>query len=345
MAEWLIHVTVVAEPYYVPTGDDWIGDRNGLVAITTRSAVGSPAFKQVVKGRGYVSAFVGGILVVGVYFSPNRTLSEFEQFLVEIGALIGRCRPNRVLVAGDFNAKSLAWGSPVTDVRGEELEEWAVQMGLIVINRGSVQTCVRQQGGSIVDITFANAALACYVQGWQVMENVETLSDHRYIRFKVSTTLAATNSSSQPWRGFGPRWSLKRLDRDALIEAALVQVWVSVYENTVGLEQETEWLRSAMTHICDAAMPRIGPQPLKTAVYWWSQELQQLRRSCVTARRQYARCRRRRIRNEVEEKRLYAVYRSAIKTLQGAIRTAKDLAETEMLSSLNADPWGRPYKM
>ncbi|XP_039762050.1 uncharacterized protein LOC120635182, partial [Pararge aegeria] len=245
LAERLINVAVVAEPYYVPSGNEWVGDRDGLVAIVSRSAVGSPAFGQAVKGRGFVAAFIRDVLVVGAYFSPNRALVEFEQFLVEIGALIGRSRPCRVLVVGDLNAKSTAWGSPATDARGEALEEWAVLTGLEVLNRGSVHTCVRQQGGSIVDVTFADSILARRVSGWEVLQDEETLSDHRYIRFEVSSIPAAIRRVSRPLPGDSPRWAVKRLDREVLIEAALVQAWLPALENPV--EEEAEYFGQAMS--------------------------------------------------------------------------------------------------
>ncbi|XP_039761836.1 uncharacterized protein LOC120634995 [Pararge aegeria] len=146
MAQWSIHVAVVAEPYRVPSGDNWVGDTDGVVAMTSRSIVGSPAFVNVGRGRGYVSAFIDDVMVVGVYFSPSKSLADFEQFLAEVGVLISRRRSGRVLVAGDLNAKSVAWGCPTTNPRGRELEEWATASGLTVLNRGSVNTCVRQQG-------------------------------------------------------------------------------------------------------------------------------------------------------------------------------------------------------
>ncbi|KAJ0175603.1 hypothetical protein K1T71_008762 [Dendrolimus kikuchii] len=124
--------------------------------------------------------------IIGCYFSPNRRLVDFEGWLDEVGTVVARNRSCPVLVLGDFNAKSTAWGSPGTCARGESLEKWAITQGLVVLNRGSVNTCVRQQGGSIVDLTFASPALARGVRNWRVLERLETLSDHRYIRFSVS---------------------------------------------------------------------------------------------------------------------------------------------------------------
>lgn len=76
------------------------------------------------------------------------------------------------MVLGDFNAKSTAWGSQRTDIRGQVLEQWAVETGLLLLNRGSVLTCVRQRDGSIVDLSFASSAIANRVQAWRVLEEV-----------------------------------------------------------------------------------------------------------------------------------------------------------------------------
>ncbi|TLM46683.1 hypothetical protein FEC32_18895, partial [Acinetobacter baumannii] len=162
MAEWSIHVAVVAEPYFVPARDNWLGSIDGLVAIIGQTLI-NPS-----RGRGWVAAVSDGIGIVGAYFSPNKSLADFEGFLVELGAVVGRYHPRPVLVLGDLNAKSSAWGSPVTDHRGEVLEEWAVTTGLVVLNRGSEYTCVRQRGGSIVDVSFASPSVASRVRDWRV---------------------------------------------------------------------------------------------------------------------------------------------------------------------------------
>ncbi|XP_045541402.1 uncharacterized protein LOC123722879 [Papilio machaon] len=268
MAEWRIHVAVVAEPYRVPSGDDWVGDTDGLVALTSRSVTGSPAFADVVRGQGYVAALIGDILVVGVYFSPNRSLADFEAFISEIGVLIGRSRSTRVLVAGDLNAKSSAWGCPTTDPRGRELEDWATETGLMVLNRGSVNTCVRRQGGSIVDVAFADAVLARRVCAWHVVEDVETLSDHRYVRFGISASPSNLSGPDRPLSGEGPRWSLSRMDRDFLVEAALVEAWFSAPRERVDeVGEEAARLGAAMARVCDGAMPRVRSVPSRRPVY------------------------------------------------------------------------------
>ncbi|KAJ0169886.1 hypothetical protein K1T71_014492 [Dendrolimus kikuchii] len=206
------------KPYYVPPRSDWAGDLDGSVAIIVRTAAACPPLADVVKGRGYVAATIGEIVVLGGYFSPNRRLADFEGWIEEVGTVVARSRPRPVLVLGDLNAKSVAWGSPRTCARGEALEEWVIEKGLVVLNRGSVHTCVRQQGGSIVDVSFASPELARRVQDWRVVTGVETISDHRYIRFSVSAR-NPDPPSREPPVGDCPRWALKKLNREAFKEA------------------------------------------------------------------------------------------------------------------------------
>ncbi|KOB72837.1 SARTTc1 ORF2 protein [Operophtera brumata] len=90
-------------------------------------------------------------------------------------------------------------------------------------------------------------------------------------------------------------------------------------------------------------MPRARPTK-RRVVYWWSEELTQLREACLRARRLYTRARRRRRALAEETDRAYEVYRGATKELQGAIAKAKSRSWSELLEGLDRDPWGRPYK-
>ncbi|XP_047992758.1 uncharacterized protein LOC125231355 [Leguminivora glycinivorella] len=149
MAQWSIDVAVVAEPYYIPPNHNWAADVDGLVAIITKA--GAEGITLLSRGQGYVAVIWGDITLIGVYFSPNKRVSEFEALLGHLAALVGQTQPRQVVVAGDLNAKSMAWGCPATNIRGDLLEEWATMTGMSILNRGSASTCVRWQGESIVD--------------------------------------------------------------------------------------------------------------------------------------------------------------------------------------------------
>ncbi|EFN87189.1 hypothetical protein EAI_11089, partial [Harpegnathos saltator] len=88
-----------------------------------------------------------------------------------------------VVIAGDFNAHSEGWGCNARqrDSRGEALIDWAVGLGLSLINEGSASTDVRLNGESVIDLTWATPSAARLFREWKVEVEGETLSDHRYI--------------------------------------------------------------------------------------------------------------------------------------------------------------------
>ncbi|XP_026331797.1 uncharacterized protein LOC113239144, partial [Hyposmocoma kahamanoa] len=138
MAEWEVDVAVVAEPYFVPPRGNWAGDQTSTVAIVASAAGPSLVVKE--RGAGYIMARWGEFTLVGVYFSPNLALARFEAFLETLERAVRRAAPTPVLLAGDLNAKSAAWGSPVANSRGPILVDWAAALGLCVLNRGQTHT-------------------------------------------------------------------------------------------------------------------------------------------------------------------------------------------------------------
>lgn len=347
MLDWSVDVAVVAEPYFVSSQPNWAGDLEDSVAIIVSTGPASLPLSIKDRGAGLVSAAWGDIMIIGVYFSPNKPLVEFEAFLDRLGAIVRRTAPGNVIVLGDFNAKSTAWGSPVTDERGEAVEDWAALCGLALLNTGSTDTCVRQRGGSIVDLTFASSALALRVSQWRVLDNVETLSDHRYIRFGVSV-LSRTNMTRDQREAISsafPRWSIARLNSDLLHEAAIVQSWSVQSDEPMEVNEGALQFRRVMTEICNAAMPRAKSRAPRRKVYWWTQDISDLRVACIAARREFTRYRRLRVRDEEMENMLYNLYIEAKKSLQLAISKAKSIGRQALLESLDGDPWGRPYRV
>ncbi|XP_061709458.1 uncharacterized protein LOC133519469 [Cydia pomonella] len=149
MAEWEVAAAAVAEPYYVPQQANWVGDGIGTKATVAivAPAMGGLPLSRVSTGPGYVVAKLGDFVLIGVYFSPNRPLHEFEAYLERLGRAVAGAAPSPIMVVGDLNAKCAAWGSPRTDPRGTVLLEWLVGLGLEVVNQGTANTCVRLGGG------------------------------------------------------------------------------------------------------------------------------------------------------------------------------------------------------
>lgn len=339
MAEQNIELAIVAEPYRVLNHPNWIGDTQGMAAIIWRGTSGS--FKKLESGRGFAAARWGDATIILCYFSPNKSMASFEKFLARVEECLARSGEHPTTIAGDFNAKSGAWGSRRTDARGEILSEWMDSLNLVPLNRGTVSTCVRWQGESVVNVTLASPIMARRISKWRVDEETFTFSDHRYIRFEVRDLHPGRTDAD---KGTRMGWAARQLNSD-LLEAALAALtWPA--PDPEGAEQdldtEVEDLRRGLRAACDVAMPR-RRTTYRRALYWWSEEIANARAEAGRLRRRLARHKSRGRYAEALE--LRAELNTKKRELKRLIRKAKETAWTEFLGTLNEDPWGRPYKM
>jgi hypothetical protein len=76
---------------------------------------------------------------------------------------------------------------------------------------------------------------------------------------------------------------------------------------------------------CHAPIPRSVPGggARNRCVYWWTDEIVEIQRRCVRARRRLQRARRKRIRDEEEISHYYEDYREKRRALQREIRSRK----------------------
>lgn len=338
-------LAIVSEPYRIPAGNpNWVGSPDGSAAIVWRRSRAPVPLGRVGGGDGYVIAKWGRVYIVSVYLSPRLSIAEVEGALDGIsGLLAGLGDGAPTIVAGDFNAHAVLWGSRQTNARGRLLIEWATAAGLSCVNSGSISTCVRTQGESIVDTTWASPACVNMISGWGVLAGSESLSDHCYIEFLI--TVATNNSAAE--RDTPRRWAVRKLDADKLEAALLIDSWAQQMREEPELDgppvARVERLCDALRRACDVAMPRVKPMT-RRAAYWWSEEISDLRGAAVSARRHWTRSRRNGADREAVEANRGA-YREAKKALGMAIGKAKARSWGELLSSLDDDPWGLAYKL
>ncbi|XP_037301890.1 uncharacterized protein LOC119192156 [Manduca sexta] len=119
MARWSINIAVVSEPYFVPPRNDWVEDLSGSVAIIASAAAGTLTHERVKRGQGCVAARFGGIVVVGCYFSPSRTLAEFHNSLRELSDVVVEYGSLPVVVLGTLTPRARL-GVPGTRMYGGE---------------------------------------------------------------------------------------------------------------------------------------------------------------------------------------------------------------------------------
>lgn len=95
---------------------------------------------------------------------------------------------------------------------------------------------------------------------------------------------------------------------------------------------------------CDCASKRMKSARVgRPNRYWWNAEIAEARSKCNSAKRRWSRARWRADRDMVEA--LREDYRTLRKSLRFLIRDAKIKAWEELISTIEEDPWGLPYRL
>lgn len=341
-----IGVCAVSEPAFIPDSGQWFGSKDRRSAILWNPDCKVICCKKFVSDKFVIVSFCN-IHMISCYFSPNLDLDEFIVFLEDMSAAI-RMIGGSFIICGDFNAKSSLWGSATFNDRGYCLEDWAAEIDLRVLNIGTEPTCVRPQGMSIVDLTWATPDLVARIQHWRVRTDLQSLSDHLYISFSMDESESSARSLISEHY---PRWKWELLEEDWF---QAVSSWHGNDErrfNEYSIEERATWLARVLKETCNAAAPRVKNTPMRTQAYWWSEKIAEIRRDSIRARRKWKRSLRRSRRSENEEDNesslivLQREYARIKKILRAAIHEAKSNAWQELINSIETDPWGMPYRL
>lgn len=347
VAEWGAEIAIIAEPHRVPNSPGWVVDQTGRAAIHATTARTGGNLRLAERGHGYVVARWRDVDIVSCYISPSVAMDQYEETLTHLRDAIRRCRGGRVLVGGDFNAWSPLWGSRATNSRGEVLVDWATELGLVVRNVGTEPTCVKHNGTSIVDVTWTSPAMARRVREWRVLTATETLSDHAYVSMRIDDRHAGTGGARSTGNN-RCRWSLRRMDPEALTEALRTAMWARGSRGEEDAETAARRMSRMLKAASDASMPRVRKTDggKKSSAYWWTEEIARARRTANAARRTFLRARRRQRGqpDTAETVALRGTYAEAKSALRTEIKKAKKAAWDELLRTVEGDPWGRPYR-
>ncbi|XP_070141570.1 uncharacterized protein [Drosophila kikkawai] len=182
-------LAVLGEPYRGGRNHNWAVDRSGKAALWVCG--NTPLrLENVLADKGFVRAKAGGWWVYSIYLAPSLSLAEFAVILDRLAADARGRSPT--LLAGDFNAWAVDWGSPNTNVRGRTLLEVLSTLDVALLNVGQEHTFSRGGAGSVVDLTFASRSRAG--QCTWMLSRVYTASDHA----AIFTTLDAGNTRPPP---------------------------------------------------------------------------------------------------------------------------------------------------
>lgn len=266
------------------------------------------------------------IYVINVYFSPT---SDIDRCLLALdGVLQGL--PRRVIVAGDFNARSASWFSRSTDVRGRAVRDFILAANLEVCNvRSPLTTYCNTQGfGDNIDITLCSAEIDPRVTDWTIRD--WSLSDHRAISFRFDGRVhpgggQELGDDQRPFQTANADWPLLR-------RRLRVRVEISPVVESVG--ERAENLQQIITDILKEHLPVRSAG--RASVAWWTPEVGEARRAFRRASKEH-------------RTRPSPVTNGTLRTLRNryvaVLRRAKRESWRRFITDLgNRDPYGFVYK-
>ncbi|XP_011707939.1 PREDICTED: uncharacterized protein LOC105462786 [Wasmannia auropunctata] len=220
-----------------------------LAAVTWQGS-DSSAGTLLYRGDGFVVVHWRGVVVVSCYFSPNRRINEFRAYLNRISDAIRDRLGGPVLVLGDFNARSRLWDNTRQNIRGDAILAWASRLDLRLLNQGREYTCVRPQGRSVVDLSWASPAALGLIRSWNVAGEEESLSDHKYIFIEIGGKRTVEASGSRVF----PRWNMRTINPDILRACLATYFWPAQRSADVGAEEGAARLQAALTEASNASI-------------------------------------------------------------------------------------------
>lgn len=110
---------MVTEPIHIPE-KNWVSSKNKSSAIHW-----TPKVIDRVKEEEFIAIEAKDMVLISCYISPRVNLREFSNILRKLEVNIGLMdKRKQVVICGDFNAHSLAWGSRYTSCKGDRLMKW-----------------------------------------------------------------------------------------------------------------------------------------------------------------------------------------------------------------------------
>jgi hypothetical protein len=114
---------------------------------------------------------------------PLAIMSDIVQHSAEEG--------REIILGIDANAHHILWGSTDINPRGESLMEYMVSIKLNILNKGNEPTFLNVRRRQVIDLTLGTILIVNLISDWH-LSSEESLSDHRYICFKIKSQVFET---------------------------------------------------------------------------------------------------------------------------------------------------------
>ena len=210
---------------------------------------------------------VAQIVIASAYFPGDSTCDPPPQAVRE---LINFCNQQGIpyLMGCDSNTHHSAWGSSNINRRGEALFDFLLKEDAVVINEGKEPTFINHERKEVLDITFTNGYYANNLSNWYVSEE-ESLSDHRYIFFKLNKVTTQKSLHKNPRKTDWP------LFNDFI--ATNIKDCQCKFSNCSELEEGAIQLQQLMTQAFNLATRETRPKS-PGEPDWWTEDIKTMKK-------------------------------------------------------------------
>ncbi|GBM90280.1 hypothetical protein AVEN_189063-1 [Araneus ventricosus] len=134
--------------------------------------------------------------MISVDCPPSEELCEN---INEISILLLRFSEEKIVIIGDFNAKSSIWGPGNREKRGNIVHELINKFDLVVINDSDSPPSINGPCGiSWIDIMMFMNIGVDRITEWKISDRI-TLSDHQIMEFKVEKENFSNKRKAYKW--------------------------------------------------------------------------------------------------------------------------------------------------
>jgi hypothetical protein len=271
------------------------------------------------------------IFLCSAYMPPSV---DIDIILNEIEEFLKTFKPQYFLISSDTNCKLEFLGNKYSDAESDKLLDFIFSQQMFILNNSKKATFNSPLGESHIDLTFCSDTLQKFINNWKI-EDLETLSDHNYISFNITSKISIYNSE-KPVKKYCSKKADWDLFEKTFVEIHELNINIDSIKNGNEIDLYVKNLTDSIHEACNRSMPL--KKNFSHSIPWWNKTLDEKRKNVNKLRKIYQKC-------KILSERLVKKYQyySEKKDYQNLITKSK--IESWEKFCTQEQTWGMPYKL
>lgn len=340
-----VDLILISEPLFNP--GNWIMSEKGNAAIWVTGYKGIDRQEDGDRaGEDFATVRIKNFTIISVYISPSTTN---DQYAVKVERIIELSRQEKslgrsIVMGGDFNARSPAWGSEEQNAKGTILLNAMLGSGITPIRPIGGPTFERRNSVSFLDFIAGTPDVVGNERTISRVLRTESASDHKYILTEIKEPKTKKRDKEEP-NSNPPRWRINAQGLNKLkftLDRKIAEGEINDVDHLTERQERTflEIIQAACEESLEKTEAGNGKGVRNNP--WWNQEIKEQRDKVQKMRRKIQKAKKEN--NDDLREFLAFLYKREKKRLQRRISKEKDKWWMEMCETIEKDPWGKPYK-